>query len=273
MSMELAYYEELTDIIEVCYVDEIKFVLFKYNLVDNRRGVKVDNFGITSVDFSHLLNNNNPTDEPFILASQAQQLMYVEDPIDPEWEVAIKMTSRDTFEVHMRVKRCGDPDEEMEYESEAHISNDSEEGFDDTSNSMDDDGVGKMRDDESDDDWLHLFCFNDFFLVNSSFFTPNKDDPEKLLIPPSDNRVDPEQWPDLVNYLERKDVQISKWFINARVRLRKPMVDYMYKEESYDQEDKSAYNNLSSSDGNEKDLAPIATNSNPDFYNEIEGSM
>ncbi|GJR61174.1 retrovirus-related pol polyprotein from transposon TNT 1-94 [Tanacetum coccineum] len=39
---------------------------------------------------------------------------------------------------------------------------------------------------------------------------------------------------------------------------------------NHDQEDKSAYNNLSSSDENEKDLAPMATNSNPDFHNKIE---
>jgi hypothetical protein len=99
-SGELAYYGELTDIIEVRYTEETKFVLFKCNWVDNRTGVKVGNFGFTSVNFSHLLyKENNPTDEPFILASQDEQVMYIEDPVDPEWEVAIKMTSRDTFDM------------------------------------------------------------------------------------------------------------------------------------------------------------------------------
>ena len=219
MSGELTYYGKLTDIIEVRYTDETKFVLFKCNWVDNRTGVKVDNFGITSVNFSHLLyKENNPTDEPFILASQAEQVMYVEDPIDPEWEVAIKMTSRDTFDmgedensdtivavpqtqpyssqqlderrsihegedmwvrhgvegtfVEKRAARSptienqqqnnlvhvveSDSDEEMEDESEAYISDESEEEFDDTiddtSNTTDNDGVGNMREDESDDD-------------------------------------------------------------------------------------------------------------------------
>nr|GEW93041.1 copia protein [Tanacetum cinerariifolium] len=39
------------------------------------------------------------------------------------------------------------------------------------------------------------------------FFTPNRDDPEKLLTPPSDSWVNLKQWPDLVNYWQRGDVQ------------------------------------------------------------------
>lgn len=39
--------------------------------------------------------------------------------------------------------------------------------------------------------------------------------------------------------------QVSNWFINARVRLWKPMVEEMYMEETKDQQD----NNLTSSDG------------------------
>ncbi|GJR83334.1 sodium/hydrogen exchanger 6, partial [Tanacetum coccineum] len=46
-------------------------------------------------------------------------------------------------------------------------------------------------------------------IVKHDFFTPNKDDPEKLLIPPSDTRVNPEQWPNLVNYWQRDDVQVN----------------------------------------------------------------
>ncbi|GJY18938.1 copia protein [Tanacetum coccineum] len=43
--------------------------------------------------------------------------------------------------------------------------------------------------------------------VKHDLFTPNKDDPKKLLTPPSDSRVNPEQWLDLVNYWQRDDVQ------------------------------------------------------------------
>ncbi|GKF75695.1 hypothetical protein Tco_0225139, partial [Tanacetum coccineum] len=46
-----------------------------------------------------------------------------------------------------------DSDEEIEDESEAHISDESEEEFDDAiDDTSDNDGVGNMRDDESDDD-------------------------------------------------------------------------------------------------------------------------
>lgn len=100
ISGNLTYYGELTDIIEVCYTHETKFVLFKCNWEDNRTGVQVDKFGITSVNFNHLLyKENKPTDEPFILASQAEQVMYVDDPKDKEWKSAIKMTCRDTFDM------------------------------------------------------------------------------------------------------------------------------------------------------------------------------
>lgn len=44
--------------------------------------------------------------------------------------------------------------------------------------------------------------------VKSNFFTPNKDDPEKLLNPPTDTRVNPDQWPSLVAYWQREDVQV-----------------------------------------------------------------
>ena len=50
------------------------------------------------------------------------------------------------------------------------------------------------------------------------------------------------------------------------------MIEDMYKEEFNDQEGKSANNNSSSSEDKEKELAPMASDSNPDFYNEIDAS-
>ncbi|GJU54150.1 hypothetical protein Tco_1227864 [Tanacetum coccineum] len=65
---------------------------------------------------------------------------------------------------------------------------------------------------------------------------------------------------------------IANSFINARVRLWKPMIEDMYKEEFSDQEGKSANNNSSSSEDKEKILASMASDSNLDFYNEIDAS-
>lgn len=80
--------------------------------------------------------------------------------------------------------------------------------------------------------------------------------------------------------------QIANWFINARVRLWKPMIEDMYKEEFGDPEGncispsqkhapKAANNNSSSSEDKEKECGRIgqSSDSNPDnFLNEMEVS-
>ncbi|KAL8250589.1 hypothetical protein R6Q59_034282 [Mikania micrantha] len=82
--------------------------------------------------------------------------------------------------------------------------------------------------------------------------------------------------------------QIANWFINARVRLWKPMIEDMYKEEFGDAEgncissqehaSKSFNNNSSSSEDKEREFAPMAGHmgqssvSNPDFFNQMEDS-
>ena len=84
VSGEFTFYGVLTDIIELCYSKDLKFVLFKCNWVDNRRGlVENDAFGFTLVNFTRLLyGGNRLSDEPFILATQAQQIFYVQDPVE-----------------------------------------------------------------------------------------------------------------------------------------------------------------------------------------------
>jgi hypothetical protein len=88
-----AYYGIIREILELNYQNEAKIVLFKCDWVDNRvegKWVKTDPFGITSVNFKHLFNTGEKmSDEPFILAAQATQVYYVEDPIDVDWVVVI----------------------------------------------------------------------------------------------------------------------------------------------------------------------------------------
>jgi hypothetical protein len=88
-----AYYGIIKEILELNYQHEGKVVLLKCDWVDNRvedKWVKTDQFGITSVNFKHLFNTGEKmSDEPFILATQATQVYYVEDPIDADWSTVV----------------------------------------------------------------------------------------------------------------------------------------------------------------------------------------
>ena len=76
------FYGVLTDIIELNYSGSIRHVLFKCTWVDdkNRRGYKTDEFGFPMVNFTHSIHGGEEiVDEPYVLASQATQVFYVED--------------------------------------------------------------------------------------------------------------------------------------------------------------------------------------------------
>lgn len=94
------YYGRLTDIVEVQYTNDIKFVLFKCDWIDNVRGKKEDVYKFTLVNFNRLLyREERASNEPFIMASQAEQVWYIPDPIEPEWEVVMKMSQRGFFDL------------------------------------------------------------------------------------------------------------------------------------------------------------------------------
>ncbi|XP_060190507.1 uncharacterized protein LOC132619696 [Lycium barbarum] len=57
------------------------------------RGYKIDKYGFTSVNTHCALNAN----EPFVLATQSEQLFYLNDIVDKDWLVAIKTNPRDLF--------------------------------------------------------------------------------------------------------------------------------------------------------------------------------
>jgi hypothetical protein len=51
------------------------------------------------VNFKHLFNTgDNKLDEPFIFASQATQVYYVQDPIDADWFTVLKSKQRDMYD-------------------------------------------------------------------------------------------------------------------------------------------------------------------------------
>ncbi|KAJ8648571.1 hypothetical protein MRB53_001594 [Persea americana] len=115
---DVIYYDVLTDIIQLDYYKDRKVVLFKCDWVDitsHGRGIKLDELGFTLVNLKRLLSTNElgftlvnlkrllSTNEPFVLASQALQVSYVEDPIERNWHVAIKTKPRNFLDMHENV--------------------------------------------------------------------------------------------------------------------------------------------------------------------------
>jgi hypothetical protein len=96
------YYGIIKEILELNYHHKGNVVLFKCDWVDNRvqdKWVKIDQFGITSVNFKHLFHTGEKlSDEPFILASQAVQVYYVPDPVDTEWAAVVQSKPRDVYD-------------------------------------------------------------------------------------------------------------------------------------------------------------------------------
>ncbi|XP_071740172.1 uncharacterized protein [Rutidosis leptorrhynchoides] len=76
---DVTYYDVLKDIIEL--------------------QIKVDENGFTTLDFRGL----KQTKEPYVLASQAQQVFYVADPVCNDWKVVIKTTPRDNFDMDEQI--------------------------------------------------------------------------------------------------------------------------------------------------------------------------
>ena len=101
VSGEVNYYGVLVDIIELHYSIDHKFILFKCDWVDNTRGlIERDDFGFTLINFKRLLYSRQEiTDEPFILASQAKQVFYVQDPVEEDWFIVVKTKPRDLFDM------------------------------------------------------------------------------------------------------------------------------------------------------------------------------
>ena len=80
----MPYYDVIVEIWEVNYTNFIVPV-FKCKWVDNKIGVKVDESGMTLVDFQKI----GYRDEPFIMAPEASQVFYIQDPTPEHWFVVL----------------------------------------------------------------------------------------------------------------------------------------------------------------------------------------
>lgn len=84
------------------YFEEFKVVSFKCDWVDvdQGRGVNKDALSFILVSFSHLMNKGVcKSCEPFIFASQAQQVIFVQDPHDHQWFIPRKIKPEDIFDM------------------------------------------------------------------------------------------------------------------------------------------------------------------------------
>ncbi|WMV10036.1 hypothetical protein MTR67_003421 [Solanum verrucosum] len=97
-SDSLDYYGVLTDVIELQFVMDRRVILFRCNwfdVYDEIRGVKKDEYDFVSVNPSRFLKTN----EPFILADQASQVFYANDNSNKGWQVVRKTQPRDSFDI------------------------------------------------------------------------------------------------------------------------------------------------------------------------------
>ncbi|XP_020080846.1 uncharacterized protein LOC109704510 isoform X2 [Ananas comosus] len=96
------YYGRLRDIIELNYYGSFKVVLFKCDWVDvhHSSGIKQDEFGFTSVNFSRLIHTGEKLEhDPYVFSSQVEQVFYVQDPHHQNWFSVVKFKPRDFFDM------------------------------------------------------------------------------------------------------------------------------------------------------------------------------
>ncbi|CAK8536796.1 unnamed protein product [Lathyrus sativus] len=111
---EVPYYGRLVDIIVLSY-DGFTVPMFKCEWANttNPRGIKIDNLGFTSINFTKLLHSGEHEDnEPYIQASEAQMVFYVDDENEQGWSIHVHLKPRDLNDM-------GDEDEDVVVGDEA----------------------------------------------------------------------------------------------------------------------------------------------------------
>ena len=111
----VAYYGILIDIIEVNYSDKYRYILFQCQWVDfiSGKGCKKDEFGFPLVNFSRLIHmGDRLIDEPYVSASQASQVFYVEDVRHKDWVVVVKTKPKEVFDVGINASHDDDDDDD-----------------------------------------------------------------------------------------------------------------------------------------------------------------
>lgn len=98
-STDIDFYGKLTTVVQLLYKDRYQVIMFKCRWFDtnpNRQGsVKIDH-GLLSVN----MNRTWYDDDPYILASMAKQVVYLDDPkAGSGWKIVQKMDQRNVYAI------------------------------------------------------------------------------------------------------------------------------------------------------------------------------
>ncbi|OIT26536.1 hypothetical protein A4A49_41017 [Nicotiana attenuata] len=99
---DLPYYGKLEDIIELNYYGRFRVTLFKCKWADTTkdRGFRTDAWGFSSVNFSRLIHTGDREEhDPYIEASQAQMVYYVDDEVNKGWSTVVHLKPRDLYDM------------------------------------------------------------------------------------------------------------------------------------------------------------------------------
>ena len=110
---DVPYYGVLTEVVELHYLGGNRVVLFKcdwWDVINVGRGIKRDEYGYISVNFTRMLY----TDEPFVLASQAKQVFYVKDSNEFDWYTVIQTQPRDLYQMSREISNDSEPFQQIE---------------------------------------------------------------------------------------------------------------------------------------------------------------
>jgi hypothetical protein len=96
------YYGKLTRIFKVKYYEMTRYVIFKCDCADITKdmGYKVDEYGITLVNFTNLVHTRERIiDELYVLSSQVLQCFYIKNKRHPNWSSVLKTKPRNVYNI------------------------------------------------------------------------------------------------------------------------------------------------------------------------------
>ncbi|RVW77130.1 hypothetical protein CK203_054291 [Vitis vinifera] len=97
----VSYYGVLTDVIELHYLGGNRVILFKcdwWDVINSGRGIKKDEYEFTCLNFERTIC----IDEPFVIASQAKQVFYVQNSNEENWHTVVEIQTRGVYDMNQK---------------------------------------------------------------------------------------------------------------------------------------------------------------------------